>query len=106
MRSFVSGVDRDGDLVFWALILGNLLLGFVISYIVNRSGGASVIGGLAAGFVVGFLFSAGFDFTMYATTHLISLHQVAADVMAFTVISSVAGAVVGAVSRSRAIATA
>ena len=77
------------------------MLGFVISYVVNRSGNASVTGGLATGFVIGFLFSCGFDFTMYGTTHIISLHQVAADVIAFTVISSVAGAVIGAVSKAR-----
>jgi hypothetical protein len=101
MQSFVPGVDRSMDtLVFWALIIGNLLFGFAISYAVNRAG-ASVFSGLATGFVIGFLFSSGFDFTMYATTHSISLHQVAADVTAFTVISAVAGAVVGAISRPR-----
>src|SRR5690242_16357464 len=101
MQSFVSGVDRSMDsLVFWALIVGNLLLGFAISYVVNRSG-ASVANGLASGFVVGFLFSSGLNFIRYATTHAVSLHQVAADVAAFTVISAIAGAVVGAISRPR-----
>ena len=100
-HSPMQGVDRSMDtLVYWALIVGNLLFGFAISYAVNR-GGASVTGGLATGFVIGFLFSAGFDFTMYATSHSISLHQVAADVAAFTVISAIAGAVVGAISRPR-----
>ncbi len=106
MHSFVPGVDRSMDtLVYWALIVGNLLFGFAISYVVNRSG-ASVTSGLATGFAIGFLFSAGFDFTMYATTHSISLHQVAADVLSFTVISAVAGAVIGGISKQRVIATA
>lgn len=106
MHSFVPGVDRTMDtLVYWALIIGNLLFGFAISYAVNRTG-ASIAGGLATGFAIGFLFSAGYDFTMYATTHSISLHQVAADVLSFTVISAVAGAVVGGISKPRVIATA
>ena len=101
MHSFVPGVDRSMDtLVYWALIVGNLSFGFAISYAVNHAG-ASVTSGLATGFVIGFLFSAGFDFTMCATSHSISLHQVAADVAAFTVISAIAGAVVGAISRPR-----
>lgn len=101
MHSFVPGVDRSMDtLVYWALIVGNLSFGFAISYAVNHAG-ASLTSGLATGFVIGFLFSAGFDFTMYATSHSISLHQVAADVAAFTVISAIAGAVVGAISRPR-----
>jgi hypothetical protein len=105
MQSFVSGVDRTDAMVYWALILGNLLFGFVLSYVINRSGGASVTGGLVTGFVTGFLFIAGFDFVMYATTHLISLHQVAADTIAFTIISSIAGAVVAIVSRQRRVIT-
>ena len=103
MHSFVPGVDRSMDtLVYWALIVGNLSFGFAISYAVNRTS-TSVAGGLATGFMIGFLFSAGFDFTMYATTHSISLHQVAADVIAFTIISAIAGAVVGAICKPRAI---
>jgi hypothetical protein len=103
MRSFVPGVDRSMDtLVFWALIVGNLFFGFAISYAVNRSG-ASVVSGIATGFIIGFLFSAGFDFTMYATSHSISLHQVAADAIAFTIISAIAGAVAGAVGKPRTV---
>ena len=99
----MPGVDRSMNmLVFWALIVGNLFFGFAISYAVNRSG-ASVTSGFATGFVIGFLFSAGFDFTMYATSNVISLHQVAADAIAFTIISAIAGAVVGAICKPRTV---
>jgi hypothetical protein len=101
MHSFVPGVDRSMDtIVYWALIVGNLCFGFAISYAVNRSG-ATVMSGVATGLIIGFLFSAGFDFTMYATTHSISLHQVAADAIAFSIISAIAGAVVGAICKPR-----
>lgn len=97
----MSGTDRSMDMfVYWALIVGNLLFGFAISYAVNRAG-ASVTGGFATGLVLGFLFSAGIDFTMYATSRIISLHQVAADAIAFAIISAIAGAVVGVICKPR-----
>lgn len=104
MHSPVSGVERGDAIVYWSLILGNLLLGFVLSYVINRSGAVSVASGLGAGFITGFLFISGFDFIMHGTTHLITLHQVSADVIAFSVISAIAGAVVGIVSKPRVIA--
>lgn len=99
MRPLVDGVDRGDDEVFWTLILGNILLGFLISYVLNRSGVASVSGGLTTGAVTGLLFASGYDLIMYGTTKLVSLSQVAADVAAFTVISAVAGAVIAMVAR-------
>ncbi|HEY2727733.1 MAG TPA: hypothetical protein VGI61_11205 [Parafilimonas sp.] len=106
MKSVVPGVDRGDAMVFWALIIGNLLMGFVLSYVLNRGGGASAGSGIKVGAVIGFLFSAGFDFVMYGTTNLITLHQLAADVVAFTVLSAIAGAVVGLVSKPRIVTTA
>ena len=106
MKTTISGVDRGDAIVYWALIIGNLLMGFVLSYVVNRSRTASAIGGIKVGAVVGLLFAAGFDLVTYATTNLATPAQVIADVAAFTVLSAIAGAVVGLVSRSGAIATA
>ena len=99
MKPLVDGVDRGGNEIFWSLIVGNLLLGFLISYVLNRSGVASVSDGLTTGTVTGLLFSSGYDLIMYGTTNLASLSQVAADIAAFTVISAIAGAVIAMVAR-------
>jgi hypothetical protein len=103
-----AGIERAQDsMIFWSLILGNLLLGFLLSYVLNRSGAASVSDGLGTGFLIGLLFAAGFDLIMYGTTTLVSLKQVAADVATFAVISAIAGAVIALVARPRvAVATA
>jgi hypothetical protein len=103
MKSSIDGIDRGDSMIFWSLILGNLLLGCLLSYVINRTGAASVSDGLGTGAVIGLLFAAGFDLIMYGTTNLISLSQVAADVAAFTVISAIAGAVVALVSRPRVV---
>ena len=99
MKPAVDGVDRGDNLVFWSLILGNILLGFVISYVLNRSGVSSVSDGLTTGGLIGLLFAGGFDLIMYGTTNLAGLSHVATDVAAFTVISAVTGAVIAMVAR-------
>lgn len=93
-----TGVDRAMDqFQWWALILGNVLSGFLIAYIFFKSAVASLASGLVVGGIVGFLMSCSYDLIMYATTNLTSKHAILADVATFTVMSAIVGAVVGAV---------
>ncbi len=91
-----TGVSRGEDVVMWALVLGNLLFGFLLSYIFVRAGISSFGSGLATGAIIGLLFSASIDLIMYGTTNLMNTTAIAADVAAFTVISAITGGVVGA----------
>ena len=95
-----TGVDRE-EMVYWSLIVGNLFSGFLLSYIFTRLANISTAGGGAmAGAVVGLLVCAGFDFTMYGVSNLTTLTGLIVDILAFTVLSAIAGAVVGAVAGS------
>ena len=87
-----TGVERL-EPVFWALIIGNLLMGILLAYIFIRLSDISTVGsGIMAGGTIGLLISAGFDFVIYGTTNLESLKGVCVDVAIFTVISAIAGA--------------
>jgi hypothetical protein len=87
----------DSDLIWWALAVGNLALGFLLAYVIGK-GSASAGSGAGTGFVLGLLVTLGFDLIMYATsTTATSLKVIAADVAASTVMSSIVGAIVGAV---------
>jgi uncharacterized membrane protein len=93
-----TGVDRAMDqFIWWALILGNLLSGFLLAYVFSKSGVSSLSSGLITGCILGFLMSSSFDLIRYATSNIISKHWACADVATFTVISAITGAVVGAV---------
>jgi uncharacterized membrane protein len=93
-----TGVDRAMDqFIWWALILGNLLSGFLLAYVFSKSGVSSLSSGLITGGILGFLMSSSFDLIGYATTNITSKHAMLADVATFTVISAITGAVVGAV---------
>ena len=82
---------------WWALILGNLVSGFLLAYVFSKSGVASLSNGLITGGILGLLMSCSYDLMMYATTNITSKHAMMADVATFTVMSAITGAVVGAI---------
>lgn len=94
-----TNVERPMDqMVWWALILGHLLFGFLLSYIFAKSGVSTLTNGLVTGAVVGFLMCSAVDLTMYGTTNISSKKGVVADIAIFTVMSAIVGAVIGAVN--------
>ena len=95
--SVASGTMRaDSDMIWWALIVGNLAMGFLLAYVIGKGGVASAGKGAATGFVVGLLVCLGYDLIMYATsTVMTSLKGVAADVAGTAVMFAISGAVVG-----------
>jgi hypothetical protein len=85
---------EDG-MVWWALIGGNLLLGFLLSYILNKSKVTSAGAGAATGFVVGLLMSCAFDFFVYAQLDVFDTTAMAVDIIASTVVSTIIGGIIG-----------
>ncbi len=90
-------IDRK-EMDFMFLIIGQVLQGLLLTYILLKANVNSVVGGLMMGAVVGFLIAAAVDCTMYGTTIILSKKAVAADVVSATIISAIAGAVIGAVT--------
>jgi hypothetical protein len=90
-----TGVNRDPtQMLFLYLILGNLLFGFLLAYIFSKAGISTASKGFVTGAIVGFLVSASYDCVSYATTFISTRPGVLADVVSFTVMSAVGGAVV------------
>lgn len=86
----------DGQMVWWALALGNLLLGFLLAYILGKANIVTAGGGAATGFVIGLLMSVGINLIMYATaTTPIPRRVYAVDAATLTVMWTIAGAIVG-----------
>jgi len=97
MTSNGVALKANSDMVWWALVVGNLAGGFLLAYVIGK-GSASAARGAATGFVLGLLVSLGNDLINYAvSTNAGSLKVIAADVAASAVLSALTGAVVGAV---------
>lgn len=91
-----TGVDKPMDqFVWWALILGNIVTGFILSYVFVKANIKTVGGGIGTGLVLGLLIAASWDLTMYATSNLMNSTAMLADIAVSAVISAIAGAVVG-----------
>jgi len=83
---------------WWALIAGNVLFGFLLSYIFAKAGVSTLSNGLVTGGIIGFLMCTSVSLTMYGHTNVMSKQGMAADIATFTVMSAIVGAVIGAVN--------
>jgi hypothetical protein len=92
-----TGVSRaPEEMVWWALVLGNLLMGLGLAYIMNNWAKIStLVAGVKAVALIGLLLALGYDLVWYATTNLIQLPGVFLDVATFAVMSAGSGAVIG-----------
>jgi len=91
-----TGVQRIDDMVWWALILGNLASAALLSFIFLKWAGIRSFGeGAQAGAIIAFLYGLTFDMILYATTNMMNLVAAFADVAVFTVMSALAGGVIG-----------
>ena len=97
MMGSATGVMRaDSEMVIWAMVLGNLTIGYLVSDIFSTWAGISTfMGGLTAGAVLGLLFSAGMDFLSYGTSNMMQLNGVFLDIVASIIIWSISSGVVG-----------
>jgi hypothetical protein len=77
------------------LLLGNLLQGFLLAYIFNIAKINSLLQGLITGLITGLLVSSSYDLVMYGSTFILSKKGLLVDVIGFSAISTVVGAILG-----------
>jgi hypothetical protein len=91
-----SGVFRsENEMVWWAMIVGNLSLGFLLSFIINKAKINSAGSGAFAGATAGLFVAVGIDCMMYAQVYLFNAKAMAVDVAASVVVSAIVGAIIG-----------
>lgn len=82
---------------FPALVVSNCMWALLISIMIVRSNAKTVSAGAQTGALIGFLGCLGFDLTMFATTSLYAggMTVIIVDVLAFTVLTTGSGALIG-----------
>ena len=89
--------SMDG-IVWWALILGNLASGALLTYIFLKWANINSFGtGASAGATIGFLMALNMDLIRFATAGTFDLTASLADVVVGTVMAALAGGAIGAV---------
>ncbi|HEX9649735.1 MAG TPA: hypothetical protein VGA21_04195 [Cyclobacteriaceae bacterium] len=91
------GVTKT-EMEWWPLVLGNLSLAALFSYIFLKWANITSFGdGLKAAGILGFMIGLSFDMVMYDTSNIMNLTAAFVDVIAFTVMTAIGGGVIGAV---------
>lgn len=92
-----SGSMKNMDqIVWWALILGNLTSAALLSYIFLKLGNVSSFGsGARTGFVIGFFMSLSMGLVRFGTENSLDLTGTITDVAVGTVMTAIAGGVIG-----------
>jgi phage-related minor tail protein len=92
-----TGVMRgDDEMIWWALILGQLFFGLFLALIFSRWAGISTFAtGAKAGAVLGGLMALYFDLMMLATTHIMTPTGAVVDIIANVVVTAITGGAIG-----------
>ena len=85
----------DDQMIWWALIVANLIMGLLLSYILNKAGVVSAGAGASTGAVVGLLMSAAINCFHYAFMDMGDMTGMGVDIIASTVVSAIVGGVIG-----------
>jgi hypothetical protein len=92
-----SGVFRGTDeIIWWALITGNLAAGFLLSYVVSKSGATGFNSGAVAGAITGLLLIVTADCLIYAQVKLWDSSVILYDAVAGTMLGAIVGGIIGA----------
>jgi hypothetical protein len=92
-----TGVMRaEGEMVWWALIVGSLFMGLTKSYIFNKWANINkLFDGASTGAFISFLIACGYDFMMYGNSNLLTFQGTCIDIVASTALGAITGAAVG-----------
>jgi len=88
-----TSINRpDGEMIWWAMILSNLLIALFLTLFLKWSGACGVIDGLKTGAMFGALFTATIDLSLYSMT---TMYNSPVPIVLEIVVSAAVMAVVG-----------
>lgn len=93
------GVSRsESEMVWWALIGGNVLQAYFLVYVFDKMNNVkSFMAGLKAGAVIGLILGLGFNLTMYGTTNMMNLTGTLVDPLVSMAMMGITGGAIGMV---------
>jgi hypothetical protein len=95
---WAANMTKEEPNPMWALVLGQLLGGFFLAYVIGKAKAASVGAGAMVGFVAGLLVCIGFDLTFYGVGNFYNanpLKGIAADAIVSAIVAGITGGVIG-----------
>lgn len=85
----------DNEMIWWAMIVSNLVLALFVTLVLKWSGAKSITDGMRIGAVIGFLTGLSTDLSFYSMTTMISnLTALIVDVLVYTLVLGVVGMII------------
>jgi len=85
----------ENEMIWWAMILSNLLLALLITLVLNWAGAKNWMDGLKTGAIVGALYSLIVDLGLHSmTTTFNGLSGIVVDVVTYTILTAIIGLVI------------
>jgi hypothetical protein len=102
-HSNASCMRAETDMIWWAMIVGNLGFAALLTSVCLKSGVDTFGAGAQAGAMIAFLVSLSVDLMMYSTTTLMTdTTGIIIDVIASTVMGAIVGGIIGMLAGSGA----
>ena len=92
----------EDDMVWWALILGNIAFGVLLGYVLIKSGAKGWLNHAKVGIILGLLYSLTYDMMTYSMYDLGNLSMMILDIVVMTVMTAVISVVVSFVGNEQA----
>lgn len=85
----------NNEMIWWAMILSNLVLALLITLILRWAGAKNMMDGLKIGAIVGVLYALTVDLGMYSMTTIFNnISGIVIDAVAYAVLTAIIGLVV------------
>jgi len=90
-----TSLNRPMDeMIWWAMILSNLVLALLLTLILNWSGAKGIADGIKTGALFGLLMALAMDLMMYAMTTMYNFNMLIVDVIVMIVLMAIVGLVI------------
>ena len=93
-NSDTSIMRPESEMIWWAMILSNLIMALVVTLILNWSGASKPVDAIKIGALIGFLICLGIDFSMYSMTTMYNMTAIIVDAIVTTIMVGITGAVI------------
>ena len=93
-HSDVSLNRPDDQMIWWAMIVSNLILALFLTMVLKWNGASGIMDGLKTGALFGVLLSSTVDLMMYSMTTMSDFTMVIVDVIVMTILMAVTGLII------------
>jgi hypothetical protein len=91
-----SIMKKDNEMILWAIFIGSMGIGTLLTYIFSKSGVANMKSGFTTAAIVGALMATAMNFTSYGTANIFNnLQAVIIDIVTMAFVVGLPGAGIG-----------